>query len=130
MNKKNKIQKIINNPDNYGTIKISDIKSVEIPRNRIAEILIEKNINPLLEEADIKSLNLKSEQQWFDILNNKAGMKFNGDDACLFQICQWLDVNLCDIYGRCFGYDFKGNQDCSSCKSKKRWSHVNYVCQK
>lgn len=104
------------------SIDIEDIECIKPIPNRIIEILEEKDISPLLSEEDIKKMNLRDEGHWFNILRNKEGMKFMGEEATMFPIADWLNVELCDMYGVCFQKsNGNKNADCGNCKSSKRW---------
>ena len=99
------------------------VSAVSIP-NRIAEILSEKGISPLLESEDLAAMNLESEQQWFAILRNELPPYFYHPDASrqnLLQIMKWLDVSMCDIYGKCFATEMGELCNCKSKESEKRW---------
>jgi hypothetical protein len=104
-------------------VNLSDIKSAKLIPNRILEILSEKEISPLLEQEDIKRMNLRDEQHWFNILRRTEEMQVFGENGCLFKVAKWLNVELCDIYGMCFKKS-NGNKDadCGTCQSKGRWS--------
>ncbi len=103
-------------------IDIKEINYIKLIPNRIISILSEKNISPLLNKNDIKKMNLRDEQHWFNILRGKEELQVFGENGCLFQVAKWLDVELCDIYGMCFK-KANGNKyaDCGNCKSKGRW---------
>lgn len=97
--------------------------------NRIAQILVEKGISPLVEQEDLDAMHLESETHWFDILKNKTQPYFFHEDSSkrnLFEITKWLDCTMCDIYGICACTENKPHQpcNCGSQESENRWRKI------
>ena len=108
--------------ENGISIQINSIKSACLIPNRVLEILTERNISPLLSESDIKERNLRDEQHWFKILRRTEEMQVFGKNGCLIEVAEWLNVELCDIYGMCFQKSNKNTNAICNCKSQNRWS--------
>lgn len=103
--------------ENGVPIDIQDIKDVAVIPNRIAEILMEKNIYPVLDEETLELINVESEEHWFKILSNQDQPKVFGEEGNLYEIAEWLDVELCDIYGFCHNKP----EPCKGCRGEARW---------
>ena len=81
------------------TINADDILEILPIFNRIAEVLKEKNIDPLISEEDLKAMNLKDIDHWFRLLRNEEEPNVFGEDANLFRIMRWLGVHeFTEIY--------------------------------
>lgn len=95
-------------------------------QNRIAQILIEKEIYPIIEEADIKAMHLESQEHWIRILKNEEqpyAFHQEPEKRNLEHIVAWLGVTMCDIYGMCLKVQNGGTDacNCESENSEKRW---------
>ena len=95
-------------------------------QNRIAQILIEKEIFPILEDKDIEAMHLESQEQWLRILKNEEQPSFfhpEPEKRNLEHITTWLGVTMCDVYGKCMKTENGGTEacNCDSKDSEERW---------
>ena len=94
--------------------------------SRIALILVEKGISPILDDEDLKAMHIENKEQWIRILKNEEPPCFSHPEPAkrnLEHIIKWLGVTMCDIYGMCMQTTNGGTKpcDCISEQSEKRW---------
>lgn len=107
-------------------IDLDTLVSATVIPNRIAQILIEKEIYPILEDEDLKAMHLESQEQWLRILKNEEQPSFfhpEPDKRNLEHIVKWLGVTICDVYGHCMKTQNGGTEpcDCNSIDSQNKW---------
>jgi hypothetical protein len=99
-------------------ISIDEISDFVPHRNRIAKILLERNIDPTsIDEKFLKEeLLISNKEEWFKILRNECEPKLFNNDIIhdergyrlddrngikvgqVYKIMWWLNIDFCDLY--------------------------------
>lgn len=98
------------------TVKIDDILGISF-ENNLANVLMEKCISPDLSDSDLEKVNCTREK-WQNLLEGKEAFTFMGSNENLYRIAQFLEVDLCDLWGLCGN---GGNEPCGKCTIKHSW---------